>query len=349
MEFSARQIADLLQGTVEGDEQVCVNNLAKIEEGQLSSLTFLANTKYEPFIYLTASSVCIVNKSFEPKQALPPSLTLIRVNDAYASFAEILRMYAQIQQKPTRIEQPCYIDPSAEIGANCYIGAFVYLGANVVIGDNCAIFPGTYVGDYSQIGNNTTLHSGVQIYDRMLIGQRCIIHAGTVIGSDGFGFAPDSEGIYSKVPQIGNVIISDDVEIGANCTIDRATLGSTKIGSGVKIDNLCQIAHNVEIGDHTAIASQAGIAGSAKLGKFVMVGGQAGINGHLSIADKTKIVAQSGIPSSITSADTFMGSPAITLNDFKRSHIVFRRLPHILDEIETMRKELNDLKKNKHK
>ncbi|MFM7387569.1 MAG: UDP-3-O-(3-hydroxymyristoyl)glucosamine N-acyltransferase [Bacteroidota bacterium] len=349
MEFSAYQIAELLQGTVEGDGNVFVSQLAKIEEGQAGALSFLANPKYEPHIYQTQSSICIVNRSFEASQALPVTLTLIRVEDAYSSFARLLELYAQFQKKQPSIEQPSYIDSSAQLGDNCYIGAFVYIGAHTVIGDNCAIYPGTHIGDYSQIGKDTTLFSGVQIYDNMVVGNRCVIHSGSVIGSDGFGFAPDEKRVYSKVPQIGNVVIGDDVEIGANCTIDRATIGSTTIGNGVKIDNLCQIAHNVEIGDHTAIASQAGIAGSAKLGKHIMVGGQTGINGHLTIVDHTKIVAQSGIPSSVKTADTLMGSPAISMNDFKRSFIGFRRLPEIFDEVRALRKELNELKDNKEK
>jgi len=349
MEFSAKQIAELLQGTVEGDENVCVNQLAKIEEGHTGALSFLANPKYEAYIYSTLSSICIVNHSFRPSQSLPQSLTLIRVDDAYGSFARLLELYAQFQKKQATVEQPSFVHPTAQVGENCYIGAFVYLGANVVIGKNCTIYPGTHIGDFSRIGEDTTLFSGVQIYDNMHIGKRCIIHSGTVIGSDGFGFAPDEQGVYSKVPQIGNVVISDDVEIGSNCTIDRATMGSTRIGRGVKIDNLCQIAHNVEIGDHTAIASQAGIAGSAKLGKHIMVGGQTGINGHLTVVDHTKIVAQSGIPSSVKSAETLMGSPAIPLNDFKRSYIGFRRLPELADEIRALRKELNELKENKDK
>jgi UDP-3-O-[3-hydroxymyristoyl] glucosamine N-acyltransferase len=349
MEFSAEQIAELLQGTVEGDASVCVNQLAKIEEGQFGALSFLANPKYESHIYQTQSSICIVNRSFDASQPLPSTLTLIRVEDAYGSFARLLELYAQLQKKQAITEQPSFIHPSAQLGENCYIGAFVYIGAHAIIGDNCAIYAGTHIGDYSRIGHDTTLFSGVQIYDNMVVGNRCIIHSGSVIGSDGFGFAPDEKGVYSKVPQIGNVVIEDDVEIGANCTIDRATMGSTRIGKGVKIDNLCQIAHNVEIGDHTAIASQAGIAGSAKLGKHIMVGGQTGINGHLTVADHTKIVAQSGIPASIKTAETLMGSPAIALSDFKRSYIGFRRLPEILEEVRSLRKELNELKDNKEK
>jgi UDP-3-O-[3-hydroxymyristoyl] glucosamine N-acyltransferase len=349
MEFSAQQIAELLQGSVEGDVNVCVNQLAKIEEGQQGALSFLSNPKYENHIYQTKSSICIVNRSFQPAQNLPATLTLIRVDDAYGSFARLLELYAQFQKKQAKIEQPSFIDPTAHIGENCYIGAFVYIGAHAFIGNDCSIYPGTHIGDHSRIGNNTTLYSGVQIYDNMHIGNRCIVHSGTVIGSDGFGFAPDEKGVYNKVPQIGNVVVEDDVEIGSNCSIDRATMGSTRIGKGVKIDNLCQIAHNVEIGEHTAIASQAGIAGSAKLGKHIMVGGQTGINGHLTVVDHTKIVAQSGIPSSIKTAETLMGSPAIALNDFKRSYIGFRRLPEILEEVRSLRKELNELKDQKEK
>jgi UDP-3-O-[3-hydroxymyristoyl] glucosamine N-acyltransferase len=347
MEFSAQQIAELLQGKIEGDEHVCVNRLAKIEEGETGALSFLSNPKYENYIYTTQSSVCIVDHNFAPNQPLPSTLTLIKVDNAYSSFAKLLELYAQMKKKPAAIEQPSFVDPSATIGKNCYIGAFAYIGAQAIVGDDCQIYPGAYIGEFSRIGNATTVYSGVHMYDHTEVGSRCTIHSGTVIGSDGFGFAPDEQGVFTKVPQIGNVVIGNDVEIGANCTIDRATMGSTKIGNGVKIDNLCQIAHNVEIGAHTAMASQAGIAGSAKLGKHIMVGGQAGINGHLTIADHTKIVAQSGIPSSVKTADTLMGSPAIPLHDFKRSYIGFRRLPEILDEVRALRKEINQLKDSK--
>lgn len=347
MEFSATQIAQLLEGKVEGDASALVSGLSKIEEGKDKSLSFLSNPKYEPYIYTTKSSICIVNESFHPSKPLPSTLTLIKVKDAYACFAKLLSVYQASMKKAPGIEQPCFIDPTATIGKDVYIGAFVYIGANANIADGCAIYPNTYIGQGTVIGTNTTLFSGVQVYDNMQIGAHCIIHAGVVIGSDGFGFAPNEQGVFDKVPQIGNVIIEDYVEIGANSTIDRATMGSTRIKSGVKIDNLCQIAHNVEVGEHTALAAQVGIAGSAKLGKHIMVGGQTGISGHLHIADGTKIVAQSGIPSTVKEADTLMGTPAIPINDFKRSFIGFRKLPDMMRELNQLRKEINELKANK--
>lgn len=347
MEFSAAQIAQLLDGIVEGDASATVSGLSKIEEGKTGSLSFLSNPKYEPYIYTTDSSICIVNDSFHPTKPLPSALTLIKVKDAYACFAKLLSVYQASMRKAPGIEQPSFIDPTATIGADVYIGAFVYVGAHATIGNGCAIYPNTYIGQGTTVGENSTLFSGVQIYDNMHIGSHCIIHAGVVIGSDGFGFAPNEQGVYDKVPQIGNVVIEDHVEIGANTTIDRATMGSTRIKSGVKIDNLCQIAHNVEVGEHTALAAQVGIAGSAKLGKHIMVGGQTGISGHLQIADKTKIVAQSGIPSTVKETDTLMGTPAIPINDFKRSYIGFRKLPEMMRELSQLRKEINELKGNK--
>ncbi len=347
MEFSATQIAQLLEGIVEGDASASVSGLSKIEEGKPGSLSFLSNPKYEAYIYTTGSSICIVNDSFHPTKPLPSTLTLIKVKDAYACFAKLLSVYQASMRKAPGIEQPSFIDPSATIGNDVYIGAFVYIGANANIGDGCAIYPNTHIGQGSTVGSNTTLFSGVQVYDNMHIGSNCIIHAGVVVGSDGFGFAPNEQGVFDKVPQIGNVIIEDFVEIGANSTIDRATMGSTRIKTGVKIDNLCQIAHNVEVGEHTALAAQVGIAGSAKLGKHIMVGGQTGISGHLHIADGTKIVAQSGIPSTVKEADTLMGTPAIPINDFKRSFIGFRKLPEMMRELSQLRKEINELKANK--
>lgn len=347
MEFSATQIAQLLDGIIEGDASVTVSGLSKIEEGKSGALSFLSNPKYESYIYQTASSICIVDHTFQPSKPLPSTLTLIKVKDSYACFAKLLQLYQASMRKAPGIEQPCFIDPSAKIGKDVFIGAFVYIGASAVIGDGACIYPNTSIGQNSKVGTQTTIYSGVQIYDNMQIGANCIIHAGVIIGSDGFGFAPNEQGVFDKVPQIGNVIIEDNVEIGANTTIDRATMGSTRIKTGVKIDNLCQIAHNVEIGEHSALAAQVGIAGSAKLGKHVMVGGQTGISGHLHIADGTKIVAQSGIPSSVKQAETLMGTPAIPMNDFKRSHIGFRKLPEMMRELSALRKEINELKAKK--
>jgi len=347
MEFTAEQIAGLLNGEVIGNPQASVSALAKIEEGQPGALSFLSNPKYEPHIYNTASSICIVNQSFEPSKTLPETLTLIKVADAYACFAQLLALYDSMNKKEAIIEQPSFIHESAQVGNNVYIGAFAYIGANVKISDNCQIHPNAVIQDNASIGPNTILYASVNIYKECHVGANCIIHAGTVIGSDGFGFAPDENGIYSKIPQIGNVVIEDDVEIGANCTIDRATMGSTYIRKGVKIDNLCQIAHNVDIDQHTAMAAQVGIAGSAKIGKHVMIGGQTGIAGHLSVADHTKIVAQSGIPSTVKKADTLMGTPAIPINDYKRSHFGFRKLPGLIQKIYELENKLNDLLKNK--
>ena len=347
MEFTAEQIAGLLNGEVIGNPQASVSALAKIEEGQPGALSFLSNPKYEVYIYNTASSICIVNQSFGPSKALPETLTLIKVADAYACFAQLLALYDSMNKKEAVIEQPSFIHESAQVGNNVYIGAFAYIGANVKISDNCHIHPNSVIQDNASVGPNTILYASVNIYKDCHVGANCIIHAGTVIGSDGFGFAPDENGVYSKIPQIGNVVIEDDVEIGANCTIDRATMGSTFIRKGVKIDNLCQIAHNVDVDQHTAMAAQVGIAGSAKIGKHVMIGGQTGIAGHLSVADHTKIVAQSGIPSTVKKADTLMGTPAIPINEYKRSHFGFRKLPGLIQKIYELENKLNDLLKNK--
>lgn len=347
MEFTAAQIAGLLNGEVIGNPDVTVSALAKIEEGQTGALSFLSNPKYEPFIYTTGSSICIVNNTFIAQKTLPATLTLIKVADAYACFAQLLALYDSMNKKEAVIEQPCFIHQSAQIGANVYIGAFAYIGSNVKIADNCQIHPHVVLQENVTIGENTTIYPSVNVYKDCQIGASCIIHAGAVIGSDGFGFAPDANGVYSKIPQIGNVVIEDDVEIGSNCSIDRATMGSTYIRKGVKIDNLCQIAHNVDVDQHTAMAAQVGIAGSAKIGKHVMIGGQTGIAGHLSVADHTKIVAQSGIPSTVKKADTLMGTPAIPINDYKRSHIGFRRLPGLITKIQDLENKLKELLKNK--
>lgn len=345
MEFSALQIASILGGEVQGDPDVTVRGLAKIEEGSEGALSFLSNMKYEEYIYSTGSSICIVNKTFEPTKSLPDTLTLVKVDDAYACFAKLLEVYSQMNQKQPKIEQPSYISESAVVGEGLYLGAFAYLGDNVVVGNNVKIYPNVVVGDNVTIGDGTILNAGVKIYADCKIGNNCILHAGVVIGADGFGFAPDENGVYSKVPQIGNVVIEDDVEIGSNSTIDCATMGSTIIRKGVKIDNLVQIAHNVEIGEHSAMAAQVGVAGSAKIGKHVMVGGQAGIAGHLHIADGTKIVAQSGIPSSVKKADTLMGSPGIPIDDFKKSYFGFRKLPFILQKLNELDQKLKALTK----
>lgn len=345
MEFSAEQIAGILNGEIVGNAQVTVNGLAKIEEGHLGALSFLSNPKYEEYIYKTESSVCIVNKTFEPSKSLPDTLTLVKVEDAYACFAKLLEVYSQMNKKQPKIENPSFIAENATIGEGLYLGAFAYIGENAKIGNNVSIYPNAYIGENVVIGDETIVHPGATIYADCKIGANCIVHAGVIIGADGFGFAPDENGEYQKVPQIGNVILEDNVEVGSNTTIDRATMGSTIIRRGVKIDNLCQIAHNVEVGRNTAMAAQVGIAGSAKIGEHVMIGGQAGISGHLHIADGTKIVAQSGIPSSVKKADTLMGSPGIPMDDFKKSYFGFRKLPYILTKLQELDKKIKELTK----
>lgn len=345
MEFSAEQIAGILHGEVVGDPNALVTGLAKIEEGQPGTLSFLSNPKYEEYIYTTNSSICIVNKTFDPNKPLPATLTLVKVEDAYSCFAKLLEVYSQMSKKQPKIETPSFISENAQIGEDLYLGAFAYIGENAKIGNNVSIYPNVYIGENVEIGNGCVIHPGASIYAECKIGNNCIIHAGVVIGADGFGFAPDQNGEYQKVPQIGNVILEDNVEVGSNSTIDRATMGSTIIRKGVKIDNLCQIAHNVEIGKNTAMAAQVGIAGSAKIGENVMIGGQAGISGHLNIADGTRIVAQSGIPSSVKKAATLMGSPGIPLEDYKKSYFGFRKLPFILTKLNELDKKLKELTK----
>jgi UDP-3-O-[3-hydroxymyristoyl] glucosamine N-acyltransferase len=344
MEFTAEQIAEILQGEIVGDRTITVKGLAKIEEGHPQALSFLSNPKYEEYIYTTQSSICIVNNTFEPSKELPSTLTLIKVADAYACFAKLLEVYNNLSKKNPEIEPNSFIHSTSKIGEGLYLGSFSYISKNAEIGKNVTIYPNVFIGEGAKIGDNSTLHPNVIVYQDCQIGSNCIIHGGTVIGSDGFGFAPNEQGEFQKVPQIGNVIIEDNVEIGSNCSIDRATMGSTRIRRGVKIDNLCQIAHNVEVGQNSAMAAQVGIAGSAKIGKSVMIGGQAGISGHLHIADGTKIVAQSGIPSTVKKAETLMGSPGIPLDDFKKSYFGFRKLPYILNKLAELEKELERLR-----
>ncbi|MCC6702828.1 MAG: UDP-3-O-(3-hydroxymyristoyl)glucosamine N-acyltransferase [Fluviicola sp.] len=345
MEFSALQIATILHGEVVGNPDAVVSGLAKIEEGTSGTLSFLSNPKYEEYIYTTGASICIVNKTFEPIKDLPQSLTLVKVDDAYACFAKLLDVYNQMRQKQPKIEQPSFVADSAQVGEGLYLGAFAYISDGAKIGKNVKIYPHVFIGDGVTIGDDTIIHAVVKIYADCVVGARCVLHAGVVIGSDGFGFAPDENGVFSKVPQIGNVILEDDVEVGANATIDCATMGSTILRKGVKIDNLVHLAHNVEIGSHSALAAQVGVAGSAKIGKHVMVGGQAGISGHLHIADGTKIVAQSGIPNTVKKADTLMGSPGIPIEDFKKSYFGFRKLPFLLNKINELEQKVKLLSK----
>lgn len=343
MQFTAKQIADLLKGRVEGNPDASVDTLSKIEEGKEGSLSFLANPKYAAFIYTTKASVVIVDSNFQPDQAV--NATLIWVQNAYESFVHLLDVYNQIKREKSGREEPVFVSATATIGENGYLGAFTYIGENVVIGKNVKIWPQVYIGDNVVIGEGTTLFSGVKVYSDCIIGSECTLHTGTVIGADGFGFIPNSENQYNKVAQIGNVVIEDHVEIGANTTIDRATLGSTYIRKGVKLDNLIQIAHNVDVGENTVIAAQTGVAGSTKIGRDCMIGGQVGIVGHITIADKVKIAAQSGIGSSIvTEGEIVQGSPAFNIGEYKRSYVVFRKLPLLEKRIKELEQMIADLK-----
>lgn len=343
MEFSAAQISELLQGMVEGNPDASVNNISKIEEGKPGTLSFLANPKYNNYLYSTHASIVIVNHDFKLEKSLQPNVTLIRVANAYESFAKLLALYTEIKGEKTGIEQPSFISDNAKLGTNCYVGAFAYIGKNVQIGDNVKIYPHCYIGDNCKIGNNSVIFSGVKVYHECEIGSHCTIHANTVIGSDGFGFAPNAQGeTFVKVPQIGNVIIEDHVEIGSNASIDRATMGSTILRKGVKLDNLVQIAHNAEVGENTVIAGLSGVAGSSKVGKNCMIGAQVGIAGHLKITDGVKIAGQSGIGANIDKeGDIVQGSPAFSIGDYKRSYVLFRSLPKLNDKLNDVIKKLN--------
>ncbi|WP_299520347.1 UDP-3-O-(3-hydroxymyristoyl)glucosamine N-acyltransferase [Winogradskyella sp.] len=339
MEFTAEQIAGILEGTVVGDPNTQVSKLAKIEEGTKGSLTFLANPKYKPYIYTTKASITIVNTDFEPEEAL--ETTLIKVEDAYGAFTKLLEYYNQIKLNKSGIEQPSYVSKSAKIGDNIYIGAFTYIGDNVTLGNNVKIFPNSYIGDNVVIGDNTVVFSGGKIYSDCVIGTNCVINSGAIIGADGFGFKPNENGEYSKVPQIGNVIIEDFVDIGAGTTIDRATLGSTIIRKGVKLDNQIQIAHNVEIGKNTVIAAQAGIAGSTKIGENCQIGGQVGIVGHITIGNNVRIQAQSGIGRHVKDNEVLQGSPALAYGDYNKSYVYFKNLPKIIKNISEIEKKVD--------
>ncbi|CEN32808.1 UDP-3-O-(3-hydroxymyristoyl)glucosamine N-acyltransferase [Capnocytophaga cynodegmi] len=328
MKFTALQIANILHGEVEGNPDLEVYKLSKIEEGEEGSITFLANPKYKNYIYTTEASVAIVNKTFEAESEL--SVTLVKVDDAYSAFSKLLEYYNQIKLNKKGIEDPSFISKSARIGQDVYIGAFSYIGENVVVGNNVKIYPNTYIGDNVTIGDNTTLFAGCKIYSETIIGKYCTLHAGVILGADGFGFAPVQEGFYNKVPQIGNVIIEDYVDIGAGSTIDRATLGSTIIRKGVKLDNQIQIAHNVEVGRNTVIAAQTGVAGSTKIGESCMIGGQVGIVGHLNIGNRVKIQAQSGVIRNVEDDEVLQGAPAIGYSDYNKSYVIFKKLPTLM-------------------
>lgn len=343
MKFKAQDIAEMLEGEVVGDLNTEVSGVSKIEDGKPETLAFLANAKYEHYIYDTKASIVLVNKTFKPTKSV--QATMIKVEDAYQAVATLLQMYDDMKPKPTGIEEPSFISKSSKIGKEPYIGAFAYIGSNVTIGDNVKIYPHAYIGDNVKIGDNSTIYSGVKIYESCILGQNCTIHASSVIGADGFGFAPSDNNDYKKVPQIGNVILEDNVEIGANSCIDRATMGSTFIRKGVKIDNLVQIAHNVEVGKNTVVAAQTGIAGSAKIGEHCMFGGQVGIVGHLEVANGVQVAAQSGIPSSVkTEGAILQGTPAIKISNFQKSYVVYRRLPELSRKVSQLEKQIEELK-----
>jgi len=336
LKFTATQISEILQGEIEGNPNEEVYKLSKIEEGEKGSLTFLSNPKYTSFLYTTRASVAIVNKSFIPEKKI--SSTLIRVDDAYVAFTKLLEYYNQIKLNKSGIEKPNFIHDSAIYGENIYIGAFAYLGENVTIGDNVKIYSHVYIGDNVKIGDDVTLFSGAKIYSDTVIGNNCVVHSGAILGADGFGFTPNEKGEFIKVPQTGNVIIENNVDIGAATTIDRATLGSTIIRKGVKLDNQIQIAHNVEIGENTVIAAQTGIAGSTKIGKNCMIGGQVGFAGHLTIGNNVRIQAQTGVGKNIKDNEAIQGSPSFGYSDYNKSYVHFKNLPKIVNRLNTLEK-----------
>ena len=336
MKFTASQIASILNGTVLGDPNAEVYKLSKIEEGTPGSLTFLANKKYNNYIYTTQATITIVNHDFVPEQEI--STNLIQVEDAYKSFTTLLEYYNQVKLMKSGIEQPSFVSENVVYGNGLYLGSFCYVGKNVIIGENVKIYPNTFIGDNVRIGDNCIFFAGVRVYSETEIGNNCTFHSGSIIGSDGFGFAPQEDGTFKKIPQIGNVVIEDNVEIGANTTIDRATLGSTFIRKGVKLDNHIQVAHNVDIHENTVIAAQTGIAGSTKIGKNCMIGGQVGIVGHLVIGNGVKIQAQSGIVKNLKDNEVVQGSPAFSYVDFAKSYVHFKNLPKIVNNIEEVKK-----------
>ncbi len=344
MEFTAKQIADFIGGKVEGDGSVSVNTFAKIEEGTKGAISFLSNPKYTHYIYSTQSSIVLVNEDMVFDK--PVSATLIRVANAYECVAKLLQMYEASKPKKKGIDPLASIAQSATIGKDVYVGAFACIGENAVVGDNTIIYPHSVIGDGVTIGNGCLIYPNVTIYEGCRIGNRVTIHAGTVIGADGFGFAPNAEG-YDKIPQIGIVTIEDDVEIGANTCIDRSTMGSTIIRKGVKLDNLIQVAHNVEIGENTVMSAQVGIAGSTKVGSWCMFGGQVGLAGHITVGDKTFLGAQSGVPGNIKGNQTLIGTPPMKPKAYFRSQAIFRKLPEMYRQLDEMQKEIEKLKNNK--
>ena len=343
MEITAKQIADLLQGKLEGNENATISSFAKIEEGKEGAISFLSNPKYTHYLYETKSSVVLVNEDLELQHEVKP--TLIRVKNAYESIAQLLQLYDSMKSAKKGIHPMACIDASAKIGKECYVGAFAYIGENVTVGDNVQVYPHVVIEKNVRIGNKCILYPNVSIYHDCVIGNNVIIHSGTVIGADGFGFAPKDDG-YEKIPQIGIVVIEDDVEIGANSCVDRSTMGQTVIHKGVKLDNLVQIAHNVEVGENTVMSAQVGVAGSTKIGEWCMFGGQVGLAGHITIGDKTVVGAQSGINSSVKGNQTILGSPAFDYHDFFRSAVIFQKLPEMRKQIEALQKEIEKLRPN---
>lgn len=344
MEFSAKQIAQFVQGVIEGDENATVNTFAKIEDGKSGAISFLSNPKYTHYIYDTESSIVLVDKSVELEK--PTKATLIKVDNAYECVAKLLQLYESMKPKKTGIDSLAFISPSAKIGENVYIGAFAYIGDNVVIGDGCQIYPNVVICENAKVGNDCLFYPNVTIYHDCHVGNRVTLHAGSVVGSDGFGFAPSENG-YDKIPQIGIVTIEDDVEIGANTCIDRSTMGSTYVRKGVKLDNLVQIAHNTDIGANTVMSAQVGIAGSTKVGQWCMFGGQVGIAGHITIGNKVFLGAQSGVPSSLKDNQTLIGTPPMEKLPYFKSQAIFQKLPDLYKQIQKLQKEVDELKKLK--
>lgn len=344
MEFTAKKIAEFVQGRVVGDENATVNSFAKIEEGKPGAISFLSNDKYTQYIYTTDSSVVLVDEGLKLENEV--KCTLIRVKNAYEAVAKLLQLYESIKPKKKGVSSLAFIDPTAEIGKDCYIGPFVAIAQNAKIGDGAILHPHVTIGEGAIIGNNTEIYSNAVVYHNCKVGNNCILHAGCVIGADGFGFAPTADG-YDKIPQIGIVTIEDNVEIGANTCIDRSTMGSTYIRQGVKLDNLVQIAHNTDIGANTVMSSQVGIAGSTKVGEWCMFGGQVGIAGHIKIGNKVMLGAQSGVPSSLKDNQELIGTPPMEMKPYFRSQAIFRRLPEMYKELNELRKELDELKAKK--
>lgn len=340
MKFTAAQIAGILGGVVEGNEEVEVSTLSKIEEGETGSLTFLANPKYTHYIYSTRASIAIVNKDFTPEQ--PIEATLIRVDNAYEAFSQLLEYYNKVKRDKKGIEQPVFISESAEYGEDLYLGAFSYLGENVKIGKNVHIYPQVYIGDNVTIGDNTVVFSGARIHSETIVGESCVINCNVILGADGFGFRPDETGTYHKVPQTGNVVLEDFVDVGPGTTIDRATLGSTVIKKGVKLDNQIMIAHNVTIGENTVIAAQTGVAGSTKIGQNCIIGGQVGIAGHITIGNNVKIQAQSGIGRNVKDNEVLQGSPALGYSEYNKSYVHFKNLSKIVDRLNVVEKKIDN-------